>query len=49
MNCPECKKEYTEDDLRSLIGENRLSVEIVCSDCGCECHIGSATQDDFDS
>ncbi|MBU0958865.1 MAG: hypothetical protein KKB31_02855 [Nanoarchaeota archaeon] len=49
MKCPECEKEYTKDDFTGYVGKNELSAEIVCSGCGCECHIGTATQDDFDS
>jgi len=48
MKCPECEKEYTKDDFTGYIGKNDLSAEIVCSGCGCECHIGTATQADFD-
>jgi len=49
MKCPECRTEYTKDDFTGIIDKNSLSVEIVCSQCGCECHIGTATQADFDS
>ena len=48
MNCPECITEYTADDFVGTVHENDLSVEIICSSCGCECHIGTATQADFD-
>ena len=49
MKCPECGNEYTKEDFTGYVGENDLSVEIVCSECGCECHIGTATQADFDA
>jgi len=49
MKCPECGKEYTKDDITGFVGKNELSAEIICSECGCECHIGTITQDDFDS
>lgn len=49
MKCPECHTEYTVNDFTGTIHENSLSADIVCSECGCECHIGSATQADFDA
>ena len=49
MKCPECRTEYTKDDFTGSLGENELSAEIICSECGCECHIGEATQADFDA
>ncbi len=49
MTCPECGKEYTEDDFTGTILKDSLSAEIVCSECLCECHIAEATQADFDA